>query len=77
MRESRTYGFVRGAHSDMRPYRDPHYRGVLGGVSAAESSLPAGKGFHPDKRGLDRGKHRWFWSENRKYCPSSCKLLNN
>jgi hypothetical protein len=25
MRESRTYGFVRGAHSDMRPYRDPHY----------------------------------------------------
>jgi hypothetical protein len=23
MRESRTYGFVRGAHSDMRPYRDP------------------------------------------------------
>ncbi len=22
MRESRTYGFVRGAHSDMRPYRD-------------------------------------------------------
>jgi hypothetical protein len=24
MRESRTYGFVRGAHSDMRPYRDPH-----------------------------------------------------
>jgi hypothetical protein len=26
MRESRTYGFVRGAHSDMRPYRDTHYR---------------------------------------------------
>jgi hypothetical protein len=25
MRESRTYGFVRGAHSDMRPYRDPNY----------------------------------------------------
>jgi hypothetical protein len=25
MRESRTYGFVRGAHSDMRPYRDPCY----------------------------------------------------
>jgi hypothetical protein len=25
MRESRTYGFVRGAHSDMRPYRDPYY----------------------------------------------------
>jgi hypothetical protein len=24
MRESRTYGFVRGAHSDMRPYRDLH-----------------------------------------------------
>ena len=24
MRESRTYGFVRGAHSDMRPYRDPN-----------------------------------------------------
>jgi len=24
MRESRTYGFVRGAHSDMRPYRDPY-----------------------------------------------------
>ena len=23
MRESRTYGFVRGAHSDLRPYRDP------------------------------------------------------
>jgi hypothetical protein len=23
MRESRTYGFVRGAHSNMRPYRDP------------------------------------------------------
>ena len=23
MRESRTYGFVRAAHSDMRPYRDP------------------------------------------------------
>jgi len=22
MRESRTSGFVRGAHSDMRPYRD-------------------------------------------------------
>jgi hypothetical protein len=26
MRESRTYGFVRGAHSDMRPYRDPYSR---------------------------------------------------
>jgi hypothetical protein len=26
MRESRTYGFVRGAHSDMRPYRDPYFR---------------------------------------------------
>jgi hypothetical protein len=25
MRESRTYGFVRGAHSDMRPYRDPYW----------------------------------------------------
>jgi hypothetical protein len=25
MRESRTYGFVRGAHSDMRPYRDTHF----------------------------------------------------
>jgi hypothetical protein len=24
MRESRTYGFVRGAPSDRRPYRDPH-----------------------------------------------------
>jgi hypothetical protein len=24
MPESRTYGFVRGAHSDMRPYRDPY-----------------------------------------------------
>ena len=24
MRESRTYGFVRGAHSDMRPYRDTY-----------------------------------------------------
>ena len=24
MRESRTYGFVRGAHSNMRPYRDPY-----------------------------------------------------
>jgi hypothetical protein len=23
MRESRSYGFVREAHSDMRPYRDP------------------------------------------------------
>jgi hypothetical protein len=26
MRESRTYGFVRGAHSNMRPYRDPYLR---------------------------------------------------
>jgi hypothetical protein len=25
MRESRTYGFVRGAHSNMRPYRDTHF----------------------------------------------------
>jgi hypothetical protein len=25
MRESRTYGFVRGAHSDMRPYRDTNF----------------------------------------------------
>jgi len=25
MRESRTYGFVRGAHSNMRPYRDPQW----------------------------------------------------
>ena len=24
MREGRTYGFMRGAHSDMRPYRDPY-----------------------------------------------------
>ena len=24
MRESRTYGFVREARSDMRPYRDTH-----------------------------------------------------
>jgi len=24
MRESRTYGFVRGAHSNMRPHRDPY-----------------------------------------------------
>ncbi len=24
MRESRTYGFVRGPHSNMRPYRDPY-----------------------------------------------------
>jgi hypothetical protein len=24
MRESRTYGFVRGAHSNMRPYRDTY-----------------------------------------------------
>ena len=24
MRESRTYGFMRGAHSNMRPYRDPY-----------------------------------------------------
>jgi hypothetical protein len=26
MRESRTYGFVRGADSDMRPYRDRDLR---------------------------------------------------
>lgn len=24
MRASRTYGFMRGAHSNMRPYRDPY-----------------------------------------------------
>ena len=24
MRESRTYGCVRGAHRNMRPYRDPY-----------------------------------------------------
>ncbi len=24
MRESRTYGLMRRAHSDMRPYRDPY-----------------------------------------------------
>jgi hypothetical protein len=29
MRESRTYGFVRGAHSDMRPYRDLYLRSPL------------------------------------------------
>jgi hypothetical protein len=29
MRESRTYGFVRGAHSDMRPYRDPYFAGLV------------------------------------------------
>ena len=31
MRESRTYGFVRGAHSNMRPYRDTHYPDCFGG----------------------------------------------
>jgi hypothetical protein len=29
MRESRTYGFVRGAHSNMRPYRDTHFVSAL------------------------------------------------
>ena len=28
-RESRTYGFVRGAHRDMRPYRDPYLRPLI------------------------------------------------
>jgi hypothetical protein len=28
MRESRTSGFVRGAHRDMGPYRDPHLSGA-------------------------------------------------
>ena len=27
MRENRTSGFVRGAHSNMYPYRDPHFFG--------------------------------------------------
>jgi hypothetical protein len=27
MRERRTSGFVRGAHSNMCPYRDPHLSG--------------------------------------------------
>ncbi len=30
MRESRTYGFVRGAPSNMRPYRDPDYTAFFG-----------------------------------------------
>ncbi len=30
MRESRTSGFVRGAHSNMCPYGDPDYSGLLG-----------------------------------------------
>ena len=39
MRESRTYGFVRGAHSDMRPYRDPQFPGpVLGHHLAIRST---------------------------------------
>jgi hypothetical protein len=29
IRESRTYGFERGAHSNMRPYRDPYLTHVL------------------------------------------------
>jgi hypothetical protein len=35
MRESRTYGFMRGAHSDMRPYRDTHY-----GTGADKTTCP-------------------------------------
>ena len=35
MRESRTYGSVRGAHSNMRPYRDPNRLPAFG-----ESILP-------------------------------------
>ena len=46
MRESRTYGFVRGAHSDMRPYRDPylpalnHYQYFARGLSYPRKSVP-------------------------------------
>ena len=29
MRESRTYGFVRGAPSDRRPYRDQKFQKLL------------------------------------------------
>ena len=36
MRESRTYGFVRGAHSNMRPYRDLH----LPALSLSSSATP-------------------------------------
>jgi len=36
MRESRTYGSVRGAHSNMRPYRD---RESIAGMIESESPV--------------------------------------
>ena len=44
MRESRTSGFVRGAHSNMCPYRDP-YLLVLRKPNSS----------HSDRGGTDRG----------------------
>jgi len=45
MRESRTYGSVRGARSNARPYRDCERReeGRLGGFAGRRSRKPAQK----------------------------------
>ena len=43
MRESRTYGFVRGAHSDMRPYRDLYLPAHVFVVSHSFLTAFAGK----------------------------------
>jgi hypothetical protein len=40
MRESRTSGFVRGAHSNMCPYRDPYLTLMTGKLGDKRHSIP-------------------------------------
>ncbi len=49
MRESRTYGFVRGAHRNMRPYRDPYLPSALGHVVRETRDDRARKATHAGK----------------------------
>ena len=54
MRESRTYGFVRGAHSDMRPYRDPYLPSPYPLANRPSKRTPLGPG-QPYPQGIGRG----------------------
>lgn len=50
MRESRKRGFVREAHSDIRPYCDPHY--LHGQNGSDPHDLPARRSCSAESRGI-------------------------
>ena len=49
MRESRTYGSVRGAPSNGRPYRDPACAGMTGRVAAGTTRRFVYSGAGPNR----------------------------